>query len=208
MKLEVTDKFSRQFKLFYLFFHFRVLEYMDLNQHIKVSLKTTQRDVKDLTDAGLINVYFSKRENGYTWYDWEDREDMIYTMCCLPPPRLVQNQARNRHLKKLNRLANIVLFIENEDIPFYEKLGYEEDWEYLWAMEEPEDYLSCHAGFPKSNDNKQYYTYVDWYQETFPDCSRSTMYRDFKDLRRLGLTIGYNAEFKYYHYDFCSFYND
>jgi len=112
MKLEVTDKFSRQFKLFYLFFHFRVLEYMDLNWHIKVSLKTTQRDVKDLTDAGLINVYFSKRENGYTWHDWEDREDMIYTMCCLPPPRLGQNQARNRHLKKLNRFEP-KLFIEN-----------------------------------------------------------------------------------------------
>lgn len=206
MKLKVTDKFSRQFKLFHLFAHCAVLQYDDLNFYIKVSLKTTQRDVKDLNDAGLIDVYFSKKDKGYIWREREDRENMLYNMCSLQPPRLSQNQARNRHLKKLNRLANIVLNIENEDIPFYQKLGYEEDWEYEWAMEEPEDYLSCHTGFPESNENKQYYTYVDWYQETFPECSRSTMYRDFKDLRKMGLTIGYNEVERYYDYDFGLFY--
>jgi len=207
MKLEVTDKFSRQFKLFHLFAHCADLPYDDLNIYIKVSLKTIQRDVKDLNDAGLIDVHFSKKVNGYAWRDREERHFRLNDAGCFPPPRRGTNQARNRHLKKLNRLATIVWYIENEDIPFYQKLGYEEEWEYQWAMEEPEDYLSSHDGFPLSNDNKHYYTYVDWYQETFPECSRSTMYRDFNELKRMGLTIGYNELERYYDYDFGLFYN-
>lgn len=207
MRKKGMDKFRRQFKLFYLLFHYRVLEYRDLNRYIKASIKTTQRDIKDLTDAGLVKVYFSKKKNGYTWYDWEDREDMIYTTSCLPPPQLGENQARNRHLKKLNRLATIVFRIENEDIPYYKKLGYESECLYEWAMDDPEEYLSFNDGFPESKLDDHYYTYIDWYQETFPDCSRSTMYRDFTELRKIGLTIGYNQEERCYQYDFDLFFS-
>lgn len=62
MRKKGMDKFRRQFKLFYLLFHYRVLEYRDLNRYIKASIKTTQRDIKDLTDAGLVKVYFSKEK--------------------------------------------------------------------------------------------------------------------------------------------------
>lgn len=207
MKQEVTDKFSRQFRLFHLFAHCSILPYDDLNFYIKVSLKTIQRDVKDLNDAGLIDVHFSKKVKGYAWRDPQERYLRFNEAGYFRPPCLGQNQARNRHLLKLNRLATIVWYIKNEDIPFYEKLGYEDEEDYQWAMEDPAAYLSYNDSFPEKNENMHYYTYVDWYQETFPECSRSTMYRDFNDLRKMGLTIGYNEVERCYQYDFTSFYS-
>ncbi|WP_296561268.1 hypothetical protein [uncultured Acetobacterium sp.] len=207
MKLKVTDKFSRQFRLFHLFAHCADLPYDDLNTYIKVSLKTIQRDVKDLNDASLIDVHFSKKVKGYAWRDPEERYLRLNEAGCFPPPCLGQNQARNRHLLKLNRLATIVWYIKNEDIPFYEKLGYEDEEDYQWAMEDPAAYLSYNDSFPEKNENMHYYTYVDWYQETFPECSRSTMYRDFNDLRKMGLTIGYNEVERCYQHDFTFFYS-
>lgn len=157
----------------------------------------------------MIAVRFSQKRNGYVHLKnnkppiFAENDDQI-----LKSPVSDENQARIRHLKKLNRLATIIIGIENEDIPLYEKLGYIDESVYQYAMEEPEEYLLDYDEFPESNgnQNRHYYNYVDWYKKTFPDCSKSTMYRDFKDLNRLGLKIGYNKEFKYYECDFDSFF--
>lgn len=209
MKKKKLDKLIRQLEIYRIFYTCRTIEYREITRRIDVSIKTIQRDVKDLSDAGLIAVRFSQKRNGYVHL--KDNKPPIFAENgdqILKTPVSDENQARIQHLKKLNRLATIIVGIENEDIPLYEKQGYIDESVYQYAMEEPEEYLLDYDEFPESNgnQNRHYYNYIDWYKETFPDCSKSTMYRDFKDLNRLGLKIGYNKEFKYYECDFDSFF--
>lgn len=209
MKKRKLNKLIRQMEIYRIFYVCRTIEYREITRLIDVSIKTIQRDVKDLSDAGLIAVRFSKKRNGYVHL--KDCKSTIFDENggqILTPQVFDENQARNRHLKKLNRLAVIIVGIENEDIPLYEKQDYDNDTVYQYAIDESEEYLRDFNEFPESdgNENRHYYNYVDWYKETFPDCSKSTMYRDFKDLKRLGLQIGYNREEQYYDYDFDSFF--
>lgn len=207
MKNEKDDKTWRQLELFSVFNNLQIFKYKYLKGYITASPKTIKRDIEDLTDAGLIDVFFSNINNGY-----------VHQPDCKPPildtdnehrlkrPCLGENQARNRHLLKLNRLATLIFFMKNEDIPCYEKIGYIDEDDYLWAIEAPEDYLLFKEVFPEGDENGHYDNYIDWYKANFPECSRSTMYRDFKDLESVGVTIGYNEEYRYYQCDFDGFF--
>lgn len=211
MRKKKFNKIIRQLAIYQIFYKCRRIEYREITVKIDTSIRTIQRDVRDLSDAGLIDVRFSTSRNAYIHNNsckpplYENDQELA-----LRPPVLGGNHARNRHLKKLNRPATIIFLAQNEDIPFYEKLGYPDEDVYEWARDEPEDYLSYNDGFPDSNGNehRHYVNYIDWYQKTFPDCSRSTMFRDFKVLRQLGLTIGYNNMYRYYELNFDDFYEE
>lgn len=62
-------------------------------RRLQVSRKTIQRDLADLTDAGLIKLTYSKKDNSY-------RHEEVTNSISEP-----NGTARYAHLKKLRRLA-------------------------------------------------------------------------------------------------------
>lgn len=103
-------KVARQLAIFHIFSCSKVVEIREvvilINIIKKNSQKTVLRDIKDLQNAGLINISFSKRENGYIHND-------INTPCPFLPPVFLNSKAKNRSYKKLIRLATIMLELEN-----------------------------------------------------------------------------------------------
>ena len=65
----------------------------DLMRRVNTSKKTIQRDIEDLTDAGLIKLTYSRKDKSYKH---EDATGVISES---------EGTARYSHLKKLRRLA-------------------------------------------------------------------------------------------------------
>lgn len=83
-----------------------------ITRRLPVSRRTIQRDIGDLTDAGLVCMEYSKKKRGYVWADeWagtpEFKEDAT--------------GRRRQHLNRLNRLGTLMTEMENEDVPLWEK---------------------------------------------------------------------------------------
>ena len=154
-------KVTRQLAIFHIFSCSKVVEIGEvvslMNIIKKTSKKTIIRDIKDLENAGLININFSKKENGYIHND-------INNPCPFLTPVFLNNKAKNRSYEKLIRLATIMLELEN----------YTTEVQY----------------FNKSEDKE---TCVSWYKKKFPDLSTRTMWRDFKELRKIGYNVEYDS---------------
>lgn len=159
-------KVARQLAIFHIFSCSKVVEIVEVVSLIniikKTSGKTIIRDIKDLQNAGLININFSKTENGYIHND-------INNTCPFLTPAFLNNKAKNRSYEKLIRLATIMLKLEN----------YTMEAQY----------------FNKSEDKE---TCVSWYKKKFPNLSTRTMWRDFKELRRIGYNVEYDSFEGYY----------
>ena len=61
----VLTKLERQLLMYDIFFQCTVIEFVEITNLLPINKKMIERDIKDLTDAGLISVAFSKKENGY-----------------------------------------------------------------------------------------------------------------------------------------------
>lgn len=101
----VLSKIERQLLLYEIFTHFRGWELDTIFEILPTSRRTLQRDVRDLTDAGLISVTFSKKEQAYLpgGKKLEFHEDL-------------SNKYRNRHLKRLNRLGILICRLNNDEV--------------------------------------------------------------------------------------------
>lgn len=101
----VLSKIERQLLLYEIFLHFRGWELDTIFEILPTSRRTLQRDVKDLTDAGLISVTFSKKEQAYVKGDkkLEFHGDL-------------SNKYRNRHLKRLHRLGMLICSLDNDEV--------------------------------------------------------------------------------------------
>ena len=64
-------KTERQLLLYEIIFTSRIIEIDDIAKRLSVNKKTVFRDIKDLTDAGLISLIYSRKEKAYL------REDTI-----------------------------------------------------------------------------------------------------------------------------------
>ena len=78
-------KTERQLLLYEIIFTSRIIEIDDIAKRLSVNKKTVFRDIRDLTDAGLIRLIYSRKEKAYL------RED-----------------AANKHLKKLIRFTRFM----------------------------------------------------------------------------------------------------
>lgn len=154
-------KVTRQLAIFHIFSCSKVVEIGEVVSLIniikKTSEKTILRDIKDLQKAGLINISFSKKENGYIHND-------VNTPCPFLPPVFLNTKAKNRSYEKLIRLATIMLELEN--------------------------YTEVQQYFNKSEDKE---TCISWYKKRFPNLSTRTMWRDFKELKRIGYNVEYDS---------------
>lgn len=154
-------KVARQLAIFHIFLCSKVVEIGEVVSLINIIKKTSEktiiRDIKDLQNAGLINICFSKKENGYIHND-------VNNPCPFLPPVFLNSKAKNRSYEKLIRLATIMLELEN----------YTEVQQYFNKSEEQE-------------------TCVSWYKKEFPNLSTRTMWRDFKELKKIGYSVEYNS---------------
>lgn len=108
------NKTSRQLILFHIFYCSHIIEWEDINNILEVSRKTITRDIKQLKDAGIINVRYSKIEKGYIHCDEKDH-------CPFLPPTFGENKKENIYTNKLIRLATIMTgLIGHTEIPYYE----------------------------------------------------------------------------------------
>lgn len=109
MNVEYT-KTQRQLLLFEILHLSHEATVDDLMRRLNVSKKTIQRDIEDLTDAGLIKFTYSRKDKSYKH---EDATGVISEP---------EGTARYAHLKKLRRLA---IFMEElsdaTDYPFGEE---------------------------------------------------------------------------------------
>ena len=88
-------------------------------------------------------------------------------------PIFSENKAKNMHLEKLIRLATAMIELRyHNEVPYYEE---------FWENQE---------------------TCSSWYKARFPDLSKRTMQRDFKELNKIGYEIKYNRQDQYYIIDF------
>lgn len=159
-------KTLRQLVLFHIFSCCEVVEITEITNLIDISTTTITRDLQELKNAGLLNVKFSKKDNGYVHID--DRN-----LCPLSEPVFSDNEAKNRHLKKIIRLAIIMTELRyHTEVPYYEDCA----------------------------NNQE--TCSSWYENSFSNLNKRTMQRDFKELNKIGYEIIYDRYEKYYIVDF------
>ncbi|ABR49260.1 hypothetical protein Amet_3121 [Alkaliphilus metalliredigens QYMF] len=110
----MLSKTSRQLAIFHIFLCSTVIEVADIKHFIKTSPKTILRDIKELKNAGLIDVKFSRKEKGYIHKDNGNH-------CPFSVPVFSDNKAKNMHLEKLIRLATIMIGLRyHTEKPYYE----------------------------------------------------------------------------------------
>lgn len=89
----IYNKTQRQLLLYEILYTSHEVIISDVMRKLKVCKKTIQRDIEDLTDAGLVKLIYSRKDKSYRH---EDATGVI-----VEP----QGTYRYIHLKKLRRLA-------------------------------------------------------------------------------------------------------
>ncbi len=160
----VLTKLERQLLVFDVISHCEVTEYVEITSLIPISTRTIQRDVKDLTDAGLIRVEFSKKENGYVHIGEPELNPSI------------PDGKKKKHLQDLYRLGTLMWNLTSSP----EDLAEEKEIDLELEYGEGESFLT------EEKKTKQRYTAVDSYCELFPGASEKDWKRDFEILSRIG----------------------
>lgn len=134
-----------------------------------IPTSTIYKDIKDLTDAGLISIRYDATLKEYVRSDARDKYDISN-----------EKPTRARHLLKLRRLGRCMRELYNDPTSY----------EYEFDDEDDENYSVVFIRGEKSCK--------DYYRELFPDVSARTMERDFITLTRIGYPIRYNRELQRY----------
>lgn len=135
-----------------------------------LSMRMLQRDLKDLTDAGLVSVKYDKATKNYVKTENE------------PTFNESIEGKRRSHLIRLNRLCHLL---------------HELDWntqylinDYLWDCDcaDEGEVIPVPDNLPDARE---------YYQSAYPECSLRTMQRDFRILNSTGIIeIKYSRRFK------------
>lgn len=122
----MIGKTSRQLIIFHILLYSKIVELVELTNLIPVSAKTISRDMKELQEAGLIRVIFSKGEGGYVHMDDERH-------CPFSPPVYSNNKAKDRHIDRLLRLATIMIELKGHvEYPFYDERSLRQETCSTW----------------------------------------------------------------------------
>lgn len=128
MKEVIISKLERQLLMYDIFSGCMVTRMEDITARLPIQKKMIQRDIRDLTDAGLIHVVYSRKEQGYVDSGQPGFNETV-------------TSRRRDHLKRLNRLGRLMKELYNEDIPLWEKKEREE----LWG--EQEEYMTSKQSY-------------------------------------------------------------
>lgn len=106
-ELVAINQIERQLILYDIFTSFEIVTYRDIRFIFgKAEKRTIQRDIKDLTLAGLLSVKYSKKEQGYIHNEKKSEKSII---------RDNISQKKWMHLKRLQRLAECMRLVIAED---------------------------------------------------------------------------------------------
>ena len=100
--MKTYNKTERQLLLYEILYTSHEAEIEELVRRLKVSRKTIQRDIDDLTDAGLVRLTYSRKDKAYKPVDATD---------VISEP---EGTHRYIHLKKLRRLATFMEELSSE----------------------------------------------------------------------------------------------
>ena len=157
----------------------------ELMERFKISRRMLQRDLKDLRDAGVINLTLDKKDNNYV----ETSE----------PPFFDESVTgrRRQHLVRLKRLTTLMDNLERTDmdkISHYESELEEYDWYKEYMVEDPEEFPPEDLGdppvMPVLEDVKASY------YSLFPESNERMRQRDFSALNDAGYNIYYSHKYK------------
>lgn len=121
---------ERQLLLYDIFRRCQQISYEEITTRLPIGRKMIQRDIKTLTDAGLICVKYSRKAKAYIHLE--------------QPPVLCGDAKGKRyaHLKKLKRMATLMEELVTDSESYYEDDG--------------DDYFSCkkcyYELFPDANE--------------------------------------------------------
>lgn len=108
------NKLSRLLILFHIFIYSTVIELADITNLIKADRKTIMRDIKELQEAGLLRISFSRKAGGYVHIEDHNRfpfRNPVYT----------DNKAKGLRYRKLIRLASIMIELRyHRELPWYD----------------------------------------------------------------------------------------
>jgi DNA-binding HxlR family transcriptional regulator len=108
-KLIELNQMERQLILYDIFRMFREVKYSDIRFVLKkVEKRTLQRDVRDLIDAGLISVKYSKQAAAYLPDGEETGEISEYALTHYSKKKI-------KHLKRLQRLVRCMMMTDDAD---------------------------------------------------------------------------------------------
>lgn len=160
----------------------------ELKHFLGVNTRMLQRDLKDIRDAGLLNLKYQKKNDNYI----DAKEPAAFT-------KKPVKKKRREHLLRLRRLCILMDQLEGPDP--------EEVDQYESALDdyktELENFLNDPETFPPDelDDPPERPDFPDikaQYEALFPEQSTRTRYRDFEALSTAGYTITYHPEFKAY----------
>ena len=169
----------------------------ELMQRFGISRRMLQRDLKDLRDAGILDLKYDKQSDNYLVTD--------------TPPAFDQTSAgrRRQHLIRLNRLAVLIgnlPLTDMEELCRYES-AYQDyiDYEEL-TLEDPETFPPEDRGAPPDmpvleDMKKAYYA-------LFPNSNERMRQRDFRALYEAGFGLYYSRRYKAFIYEGFEYYNN
>lgn len=160
MKIIQLTSTDRQLLLYDIFRGCEQVSYEDITIRIPIGQKMIQRDIGTLADAGLISVKYSRKEKAYI----DSGQPLVF--------REDAKGKRYAHLKKLKRIATLMISLVTDSGSYYEDDG--------------DEYFSC---------KKSYY-------KLFPNANEKMRQRDFVQLNRIGYRIYYdNSDRRYKKWD-------
>lgn len=175
------NKIERQIILYRYFTSPAIKGKLDSRELYGIPVSTIYKDMKDLKDAGLINIKWKPGSNGsqgeyVTVYgnrdSGKDSERISVDHNDTKPGTAMDTGARLRHLRRLKRLCIMTDKLSNDELSV--------------------DYFAGKIQRGKSC--------MEHYRELFPGLSDRTMERDFQTLSRIGYPIRYNRELRYYEF--------
>ncbi len=102
------SKTERQLLLYDIFLHCEVTEFTEITARLPINKRMIQRDITDLKDAGLVDVVYSRKEQGYIKKETPKFNDSV-------------TGKKRQSLERLYRLGTLMTELENEDVAAWEK---------------------------------------------------------------------------------------
>ena len=158
----------------------------ELKQFLHADTRMVQRDLKDIRDAGLLKLKYTRTDNNYI-----AGGEAVFTQKATP--------RRRKHLLRLRRLCILMDQLEGPDldeVDEYESALFDYQCSLKDSKEDPElfppDEIEDPPERPDFPDVKAQY------EALFPGLSTRIRQRDFAVLSKAGYTITYRPEFKAY----------
>ncbi len=186
---EYNSKLKRQVLLLAIFDHEEAIIDIDvINMNMPINVRTLQRDIKELSEAGFLDVSYDRVRERY--------DGVVFTPEYLPelPPKQKRHFENIKHFEKI--LFEMDCLDERDIEKALDNLHYNEDIYEFWEEDDwqPPKYVDIGLERDLAADKV--------YFRMFPKASRKDFDRDLKLLAEIGYPIEYDEELNVYYKDF------